>query len=113
MRKRAELVERAFTHYLDAGGMRRVWLKGHENIVKRLLMQVAGFNLGLIMRKLVGAGTPRAWRGQTGSFYAAILVILGLISHQSADLHGKGQNYRFFPDDYATFEKSRLLSLAV
>ena len=61
MRKRGELVERAFTHYLDDGGMRRVWLKGHGNIAKRLVVHVAGFNLGLLMRKLVGAGTPRAW----------------------------------------------------
>jgi hypothetical protein len=53
-------VERAFTHYLAAGGMRRVWLKGYENIAKRLMMQVAGFNLGLLMHKLVGAGTPKA-----------------------------------------------------
>jgi len=59
MRKRGELVARAFTHYLDGGGMRHVWLKGHDNILKRLLIQVAGFNLGLLMRKAVGAGTPR------------------------------------------------------
>jgi hypothetical protein len=66
IRKRGELVERAFTHYLDEGGLRRLWLRGHENIAKRLLVHVAGFNLGLLMRKLVGAATPRAWRAQGG-----------------------------------------------
>ena len=78
MRQRAERVERAFAHYLDDGGMRRLWLKGHENILKRLLIQVAGFNLGLVMRKLFGAATPRAMAARLG---ACILAIWGLIRH--------------------------------
>jgi transposase len=44
---------------LDRGGMRRAWLRGRENLRKRCLVHVAGYNLGLIMRLLVGAGTPR------------------------------------------------------
>ena len=56
---RAELVERSFALTLDRGGMRRAWLRGCENLHKRYLVHVAGYNLGLIMRLLVGAGTPR------------------------------------------------------
>ena len=56
---RAELVERSFALTLDRGGMRRSWLRGCENLHKRYLVHVAGYNLGLIMRLLVGAGTPR------------------------------------------------------
>jgi transposase len=56
---RAELVERGFALVLDRGGMRRAWLRGRENLRKRYLVHVAGYNLGLIMRLLVGAGTPR------------------------------------------------------
>jgi hypothetical protein len=56
---RAELVERSFALTLDRGGMRRAWLRGRENLRKRYLVHVAGYNLGLIMRLLVGAGTPR------------------------------------------------------
>ena len=56
---RAELVERSFALILDRGGMRRVWLRGRENVQKRYLMHGAGYNLGLIMRLLTGAGTPR------------------------------------------------------
>jgi transposase len=56
---RAELVERGFALILDRGGMRRVWLRGRENVQKRYLIHVAGYNLGLIMRLLTGAGTPR------------------------------------------------------
>ena len=58
-RLRAELVERSFALTLDRGGMRRAWLRGRENLHKRYLVQVAGYNLGLIMRLMVGAGTPR------------------------------------------------------
>jgi transposase len=60
-RRRAELVERSFEHVLDDGGMRRVYLRGRENIAKRYLIHTAAFNLGLIMRKLTGFGTPRGW----------------------------------------------------
>src|SRR3954453_471684 len=56
---RAERVERSFALTLDRGGMRRAWLRGRENLRKRYLIHVAGYNLGLIMRLLVGAGTPR------------------------------------------------------
>lgn len=63
LRRRGELLERAFTHYLDGGGMRRTHLRGHENILKRLLIHVGGFNLGLMMRSLLGRGTPKEFAG--------------------------------------------------
>jgi hypothetical protein len=56
---RAERCERSFALLLDRGGMRRAWLRGRENLQKRYLVHVAGYNLALIMRLLVGAGTPR------------------------------------------------------
>jgi len=72
MRKRGELLERPFDHYLDGGGMRRTHLRHHNNILKRLLIHVAGFNLGLLMRKLVGRGTPRGLHSALANFLAAI-----------------------------------------
>ena len=59
MRDRGEIVERTFAHILDRGGMRRTHLRGRENVSKRYLVHVCGHNLGLLMRKLIGAGTPR------------------------------------------------------
>jgi len=59
MRKRGELVERSFAHLYDTGAMRRTHLRGHQNILKRLLIHAAGFNLSLILRKTIGKGTPR------------------------------------------------------
>ena len=80
---RAELVERSFALILDRGGMRRAWLRGRENLHKRYLGHVAGYNLGLIMRLLTGAGTPReflarasVWLGATQDLDGALIVIL-------------------------------------
>ena len=61
MRRRGELVERSFAHCYDTGGMRRTHLRKHDNIFKRQLIHVAGFNLILIFRELLGAGTLREW----------------------------------------------------
>ena len=58
-RARGELVERSFAHCYDTGGMRRTHLRGHKNILKRQLIHVGAFHLSLILRKLMGAGTPR------------------------------------------------------
>jgi len=65
MRLRAEIVERSFAHNLDRGGMRRTWLRGRENVHKRYLVHTAGHNLGILMRLLIGAGTPREAAART------------------------------------------------
>src|SRR3954469_22482684 len=76
-RLRAELVERAFALILDRGGMRRVWLRGRENLHKRYLIHVAGYNLGLIMRLLTGAGTPRGSLAQVSVCLGGLRVYRG------------------------------------
>jgi len=63
LRKRGELIERTFAHCYETGGMRRTHLRQHENILKRLLIHVAGANLGLVLRNLYGTGTPRSLQG--------------------------------------------------
>lgn len=60
---RCELTERSFAHLYETGGMRRVHLKGRENILKRLLIHAAGFNLALLIRKTLGVGKPRRLQG--------------------------------------------------
>ena len=70
---RAELVERSFALTLDRGGMRRAWLRGSENLHNRYLVHVAGYNLGLIMRLLFGAGTPREFVTQ---IWACLLLLM-------------------------------------
>jgi transposase len=60
---RSELTERSFAHMYQTGGMRRVYLRGRENILKRLLVQGAAFNLSLVLRKALGVGKPRQLQG--------------------------------------------------
>ena len=45
LRCRGELLERPFAHVCETGGMRRVHLRDHPDILKRLLVQFAGCNL--------------------------------------------------------------------
>jgi len=59
LRRRGEFIERSFAHCYETGGMRRCTLRGRENILKRQLIHVGAFNLSLILRKTLGAGTPR------------------------------------------------------
>jgi transposase len=62
-RRRSEYVERTFAHVCETGGARRSWVRGLAEVSKRYLMQVAGHNLGIVMRKLFGMGTPRGLQG--------------------------------------------------
>ncbi len=74
---RAELVERGFALVLDRGGMRRAWLRGRENLRKRYLVHVAGYNLGLVMRLLVGAGTPREFLARASAYLLPLVTADG------------------------------------
>jgi transposase len=75
-RKRSELTERSMAHMYETGGMRRVHLKGTDNILKRLLVHAGGFNLALIMRKLVGIGKPRRLQGVFACIFACFSWLL-------------------------------------
>jgi transposase len=81
LRKRGELIERSFAHCYDTGGMRRTHLRGHQNILKRLLIHVGAFNLSLIFRTLWGSGTPRELRNRRSSL---VPVLLWLLDRSSA-----------------------------
>jgi transposase len=59
LRRRGELLERSFAHAYETGRMRRVYLHGRENVLKRVLLQVGALNLSLVMRQVFGKGTPR------------------------------------------------------
>ena len=76
LRRRGELVERSFAHCYETGGMRRCHLRGHENILKRQLIHVGAFNLSLILRKLLGAGTPRELKNRVGQVFSRLLCFL-------------------------------------
>src|SRR5262249_22912998 len=73
LRRRGQYVERSFAHVYDTGGMRRTHLRGHAKILKRLLAHAGAFNLGLLMRKVFGLGTPRGLQGRQAN--AGVLEI--------------------------------------
>jgi transposase len=80
LRKRGELLERPFAHCYETGGMRRTHLRGHPNILKRLLIHVAGFNLALVMRSVFGIGKPRRLQdGLAAAVWGVFDSILGLL----------------------------------
>jgi transposase len=72
LKRRDELVERSFAHCYETGGMRRCHLRGRENILKRQLAHVSAFNLSLVMRQLLGAGTPRKLKNRTAKLVSRL-----------------------------------------
>jgi transposase len=78
-KRRTELVERSFALVLDRGGMRRAWLRGGENLHKRYLIHVAGYNLGLLLRLLVGAGTPREFVAHASAHLLVVMTAEGAV----------------------------------
>jgi len=85
MRRRGEIIERTFAHVLETGvletgGMRRLYLCHQENIAKRLLVHIAGYNLGLLMRKRFGVGKPRCLQGLSAALWAALVMLGDLLA---------------------------------
>lgn len=74
--RRAELAERSFAHMYETGGMRRTHLRGHRNILKRLVVHGAGFNLALVMRQRFGVGKPRQMQGRAGASCVPLSALL-------------------------------------
>src|ERR1017187_2860636 len=72
LRRRGEFIERSFAHCYETGGMRRSTLRGHDNILKRLLIHVGAFNISLILRKMLGAGTPRELKNRAARFISRL-----------------------------------------
>jgi transposase len=80
MRQRGERVERSFAHMYETGGMRRTHLRRHDNIIKRLLIHAGAFNLGLVMRKLFGCGTPRGLQGRLQTLILSLQVLFAALT---------------------------------
>jgi transposase len=79
MQQRGERIERSFAHGYETGAMRRTHLRHHDNIAKRLLVHVGGFNLSLVMRKLVGIGTPRGLQGLFSRIFGVLWTMWNIL----------------------------------
>ena len=86
LRMRGERLERPFAHLYRTGGLRRTEVRGHSNVLKRLLIQAGAFNLGMLLRKQVGAGTPRGLQAQV---LRAMLLVFGQLVNATKQLIGE------------------------
>lgn len=84
-RRRSERLERPNAHLYETGAMRRTHLRGHRNILKRLLVHVGGFNLGLFMRTRFGIGTPRSLQGRLAAALEGVIALWSHLANLSRD----------------------------
>jgi hypothetical protein len=68
------VIERTFAHAYETGALRRLYVRGKENVQKRLLLQAAACNLALLLRKMIGAGTPRAMQETQWHIYCLFFL---------------------------------------
>ena len=78
------------------GGMRRTHLRGHGNILKRLLVHVAACNLGLWMRTLTGIGTPRGLQGRLAAVLAFFFTLWVILRDRVTSRRPRGLDLRPF-----------------
>jgi transposase len=98
-RTRGERVERSFAHMYETGRMRRTHLRGHSNILKRLLIHASAFNLGRLLRDRFGIGTPRALQGRRSRLLRLLLRLYRLLRplmlvHKSTRAHAGPRSSR-------------------
>jgi transposase len=87
LRRRGERVERPFAHLFETGRLRRLHVRGRENVQKKLLLQAVACNLALLLRQKWGAGTPRGLHDRVGGLLFAILRLLVAVADRSQGPH--------------------------
>ena len=78
-RQRGEKIERNFAHQFDTGGMDRLWVRGRDNVHKKLLVQAAACNLALLLRSFYGVGKPKAAHDRADERFLLFLVFLAAL----------------------------------
>src|ERR1035437_7800392 len=73
---RADYPERSFAHVCNTGVFRRVFVRGKKNVAKRLQIHVAAANLGIVLRKVLGIGTPRGLQGRLAGLLALFSALM-------------------------------------
>ena len=72
--------------------MRRVHLRGHPNIRKRLPVHLAACNLGLLLRRVIGFGTPRCLQGRAATS-RPVQTIARPVAPSRTFLHAAGADF--------------------
>ena len=79
LRRRGELLERPFAHQYETGAMRRLHVRGRDNVAKRVLLQAAAFNLALILRSITKAGTPKGLADIRRNLFFTLCCVLAAL----------------------------------
>lgn len=93
-RRRSERLERPNAHLYETGAMRRTYLRGHVNILKRLVVHSGGFNLGLLMRTLIGVGTPRGLQGRLATLVSMVAALIAAFPTRRRDVRALSIDHR-------------------
>lgn len=96
LRKRGELLERPFAHQYETGAMRRLHVRGRENVAKRVLLQAAAVNLALILRSITRAGTPRGLADLKQTVLCAFLHVLDALATRECSASVTAPYPRFY-----------------
>ena len=100
---RGELCERSFAHCYETGAMRRMYVRGEDNVFKRVLVQAAAFNIGLLLRKLSGWGKPRQPQGRMNRLQVLLFAVFAVYDACSAVSNWLGRfRSQLFPEATAT-----------
>ena len=92
LRGRGEKLERTFAHCYETGAMRHLYLRGRENIAKRVLIHAAGCNIGIMMRVKYGLRKPRSHSGGGFALFSGLCrVLLGRVKPIKAILNSAGK----------------------
>jgi transposase len=81
---RGELCERSFAHCYETGALRRMYVRGADNVFKRVLVQAAAFNIGLLLRTLSGWGKPRQAQDRLNRLQALFFAVLAVFDSNRA-----------------------------
>lgn len=76
LRQRGSHLERSFCHVLDHGGLRRTTLRGGDKLTKRHWVAAMTHNLSLLLRHLIGYGTPKQAMAKAGKGFGGTLCAL-------------------------------------
>ena len=86
LRKRGQMLECPFAHLFETGGRRRLYVRGKANVQKKLLLQAAACNLALILRQMLGAGTPRGLQDRLVELFWTLFRI---VTHGKVRMEGQ------------------------
>jgi transposase len=113
LRQRGERLERPFAHLYETGRLRRVHLRGHDNILKRVLLHAGALNLGLLMRHVIGIGTPRSLQGRAIAALCALSHLLAMMKPALDELLGSPRDSHANSTREREFHRDPLVLLPV